>query len=417
MSVNKDQKTPSIDPQLLTQLMAGKKTASEIEDLLKELRKAFIEHALQGELTDLLGYPKHQAEGRKSGNSRNGYSRKQVKTDESEIEIEIPRDRNGQFEPQLIAKHQKRWDGFDETILALYARGMSTRDIQSFLKEKYDVPVTPEFVSNVCESVSAGVQEWRTKALDKIWPILYLDALFLKVRDDGKVITKALYLAVGVNLEGHKQLLGLWLGESEGARFYAQILTEIQSRGVERILILCCDGLKGLPEAVETYFPQTVVQTCVVHLIRRSLSFVTYKDRKTVAADLKPIYQAATESEALQALEQFQIKWEKRYPMIAKSWRANWSRVRPMFELPQDIRRAVYTTNVIESLNFSLRKIIKNRAAFPNDDSVFRLIFLGLKPVSQKWTMPIKNWKMALQQLALLFDDQIILDSLMANSS
>lgn len=322
MSVKSTQQTPSIDPQLLNQLLAGKKTAGEIEDLLKGLRKAFIEHALQGELTDLLGYPKHQVAGRNSGNSRNGHSRKRVKTDESEIEVDIPRDRQGQFEPQLIAKHQTRWDGFDETILALYARGMSTRDIQSFLKEKYDVPVSPEFVSSVCESVSAGVQEWRTRPLDKIWPILYLDALFLKVRDEGKVVTKALYLAVGVNLEGRKELLGLWLGESEGAKFYAQILTELQSRGVERILILCCDGLKGLPEAVEAYFPQAVVQTCVVHLIRRSLSFVNFKDRKAVAADLRPIYQAATEAEALQALEQFQLKWEKRYPMIAKSWRA-----------------------------------------------------------------------------------------------
>ena len=396
MSVEPKQKAPSIDPQLLNQLLAGKRTAGDIEDLLKDLRKAFIEHALQGELTDLLGYPKHHAEGRNSGNSRNGHSRKRVKTDDSEIEVAIPRDRQGQFEPKLIAKHQTRWEGFDETILALYARGMSTRDIQSFLKEKYDVPVTPEFVSSVCESVSAGVQEWRTRPLESIWPILYLDALFLKVRDEGKVITKALHLAVGVNLAGRKELLGLWLGESEGAKFYAQILTELQARGVERILILCCDGLKGLPEAVETYFPQTVVQTCVVHLIRRSLSFVNYKDRKMVAADLKPVYQAATETEALQALEEFQLKWEKRYPMIAKSWRANWGRVRPMFDLPPEIRRAVYTTNVIESLNFSLRKIIKNRAAFPNDEAVFRLIFLGLQPVSRKWTMPIKNWKTAL---------------------
>jgi putative transposase len=236
-------------------------------------------------------------------------------------------------------------------------------------------------------------------------------------RISGESLHRSLCVAVGVNLEGRKELLGLWLGESEGAKFYAQILTELQARGVERILIFCCDGLKGLPEAVETYFPQTVVQTCVVHLIRRSLSFVNYKDRKAVAADLKPIYQAATETEALQALEQFQLKWEKRYPMIAKSWRANWSRLRPMFELPPEIRRAVYTTNVIESLNFSLRKIIKNRAAFPNDEAVFRLIFLGLKPVSQKWAIPIKNWKAALQQLALLSDDQVILDALMITNS
>lgn len=410
-------KTSAFDPQLLTQLLADRKTPGQIEDLLKDLRKAFIEHALEGELTDLLGYPKHHPDGRKSGNSRNGFSRKTVKTDESEVEVHIPRDRNAEFDPKLIAKHQKRWDGFDETILALYARGMSTRDIQSFLQEKYDLPVSPEFISSVCESVSEGVQQWRTRPLASLWPILYLDALFLKVRDQGKVVSKALYVAVGVNLEGHKELLGLWLAESEGAKFYGQLLNELQSRGVEEILILCCDGLKGLPEAVASFFPKTTVQTCVVHLVRRSLSFVSYKERKAVAADLKPIYQAATETEALQALDQFQIKWEKRYPMIARSWRGNWDRVRPMFELPAEIRRAVYTTNVIESLNYSLRKILKNRAAFPSDEAVFRLIYLGLQPVSRKWTMPIPNWKMALQQLALLFEDRLPLDRFLATNT
>jgi len=410
-------KTPAFDPQLLDQLLADRKTPGEIEDLLKGLRKAFIEHALEGELTDLLGYPKHHPDGRGSGNSRNGFSRKTVKTDESEIEVHIPRDRNAEFEPRLIAKHQTRWEGFDETILALYARGMSTRDIQGFLQEKYDVPVSPELISSVCESVSEGVQQWRTRPLAGIWPILYLDALFLKVRDQGKVLSKALYVAVGVNLEGHKELLGLWLAESEGARFYGQILNELQSRGVEEILILCCDGLKGLPEAVASFFPRTTVQTCVVHLVRRSLSFVSYKERRAVAADLKPIYQAATEIEALQALDQFQIKWEKHYPMIARSWRGNWDRVRPMFELPAEIRRAVYTTNVIESLNYSLRKVLKNRAAFPHDEAVFRLIYLGLQPVSRRWTRPIQDWPAALQQLALLFEDRLPLDRFLATNT
>lgn len=237
------------------------------------------------------------------------------------------------------------------------------------------------------------------------------------MRDQGKVVSKALYVAVGVNLDGHKELLGLWLAESEGAKFYGPILNELQTRGVADILILCCDGLKGLPEAVESFFPRTTIQTCVVHLVRRSLSFVSYKERQAVAADLKPIYQAATETAALQALEQFQLKWEKRYPMIARSWRGNWARVRPMFELPAEIRRAVYTTNVIESLNYSLRKILKNRAAFPNDDAVFRLVYLGLQPVSRKWTMPIPNWKAALQQLALLFEDRLPLDRLLASNT
>jgi len=414
MSVQPKQKTPALDSQLINQLLSGRKTAGEIEDLLKDLRKAFIESALEGELTHLLGYEKHDASGRNSGNSRNGSSRKKVKTDASEVEVQVPRDRNGEFEPQLIAKHQRRWDGFDETILALYARGMTTRDVQSFLREKYDIEVSPEFISSVCESVSAGVQEWRTRSLQAVWPILYLDALFLKVRDEGRVVKKALYVAVGVNLEGRKELLGLWLSEGEGAKFYLQLLTELKSRGVEDVFIACVDGLKGLPEAIESVFPKATVQTCVVHLVRHSLSFVSHKERKAVAADLKTVYQAATETEALQAIEKFQIKWDKKYPVISRSWRANWARVKPMFELPEEIRRVVYTTNVIESLNFSLRKIIKGRSAFPNDDSVYRLIDLGLEQISRKWTMPIKNWKAALQQFAILYEDRLPLEALAA---
>ena len=414
MSTEAKNPTLSFDPQLLNRLLAERKTAGEIEDLLKDLRKAFIEHALGGELTHLLGYEKHSPAGRNSGNSRNGSSRKRVKTDASEIELNIPRDRNGEFEPQLIGRHQRRWDGFDETILALYARGMTTRDIQSFLRQKYEIEVSPDFVSSVCESVSAGVEEWRRRPLAAVWPVVYLDALFLKVRDEGKVITKALYVAVGVNLRGHKELLGLWLGQSEGAKFYLQLLTELKSRGLTDIFLLCVDGLKGLPEAIEAVYPQTTVQTCVVHLVRHSLSFVSDKDRKGVATDLKKIYQAATEAEALKALEGFQLQWDRRYPVIAKSWRANWGRVRPMFELPAEIRQAVYTTNVIESLNFSLRKILKGRAAFPNDEAVYRLIYLGLEQVSRKWTMPIRNWKAALQQFAILYEDRLPLEALAA---
>ncbi|MFN7949481.1 MAG: IS256 family transposase [Blastocatellia bacterium] len=412
MSVEPKSRTPAFDSQLISQLLSGRKTAGEIEDLLKDLRKAFIESALEGELTHLLGYEKHAASGRNSGNSRNGSSRKRVKADGSEVEVNVPRDRNSEFEPQLIARHQRRWDGFDETILALYARGMTTRDVQSFLREKYDIEVSPEFVSAVCESLSAGVQEWRTRPLQAVWPILYLDALFLKVRDEGRVVRKALYVAVGVNLEGHKELMGLWLGQGEGAKFYLQLLNELKSRGVEDIFIACVDGLKGLPEAIESVFPNTTVQTCVVHLVRHSLSFVSDKERKAVAADLRTIYQAATETEALQALAEFQIKWDRKYPVISRSWRANWSRVKPMFELPEEIRRVVYTTNVIESLNFSVRKIIKGRSAFPNDDSVYRLIYLGLEQISRKWTMPIRNWKAALQQFAILYEDRLPLEAL-----
>ena len=402
----------NFDPDLLKQLLAERKTAGEIEDLLKDLRKAFIEHALQGELTHLLGYEKHAATGRKSGNSRNGASRKTLKTEDSTVEIAVPRDRNGEFEPQLIGKHERRWDGFDELILALYARGMTTRDIQDLLRQKYALEVSPQFISDVCAAVSTGVAEWRERPLSAVWPIVYLDALNLKVRDEGHVVGKALYVAVGVNLEGHKELLGLWLAQGEGAKFWLQVLTELQARGLQDILILCCDGLKGLPEAVESIFPATTVQTCVVHLVRYCLRMTGDQDGKPVAADLKTIYQAASESEALRALEAFQVKWDKKYPLIAKSWRANWARIKPMFELPAEIRRAVYTTNVIESRNFIRRKIHKGRSAFPNDEAVYRLVYLGLEQVSRKWTMPIRHWKAALQQFAILFEDRLPLAGL-----
>lgn len=412
MSEAKQKIAPQFDRQLLQQLLAERHTAGEIEDLLKDLRKAFIEHALQGELTHHLGYEKHAAAGRNTGNSRNGSTPKTIRTDEAEVTIQVPHDRQGEFTPQLIGKHQRRWEGFDETILSLYAHGLSTRDMQSFLQTKYDIEVSPEFISSVCESVSAGVKEWRQRPLAAVWPIVYLDALFLKVRDEGKVITKALYVAVGVNLRGHKELLGLWLGQQEGAKFWLQILTELKGRGVSDILILCLDGLKGLPEAIASVFPQATIQTCVVHLVRHSLRFVADKERKAVAAALKPIYQAVSETAALQALERFQSQWDKKYPVIAKAWRANWQRVKPMFELPAEIRQAVYTTNVIESLNFSLRKILKNRNAFPHDEAVYRLLYLGLERISQKWTMPIRNWRAALQQFAILFADRLPLEVL-----
>lgn len=417
MSETKSKLTPQFDRQLLQQLLAERQTAGEIEDLLKDLRKAFINHALQGELTHHLGYEKHASAGRQSGNSRNGATPKTIRTDEAEITIQVPHDRQGTFTPQLIGKHQRRWEGFDETILQLYAHGLSTRDIQSFLQTKYAVEVSPEFISSVCASVSAGVQEWRQRPLAAVWPIVYVDALFLKVREEGKVVTKALYVAVGVNLRGHKELLGLWLGQQEGAKFWLQILTELKGRGVTDILILCLDGLKGLPEAIATVFPAATIQTCVVHLVRHSLSFVADKERKAVAADLKRIYQAVTETEALQALDRFQTQWDKKYPLIAKSWRANWNRVKPMFELPAEIRQAVYTTNVVESLNFSLRKILKNRNAFPHDEAVYRLLYLGLERISQKWTMPIKNWKAALQQFAILFENRLPLERLAQGST
>jgi len=407
-----------IKPEILDELIKGYKNPEDLlgeNGLLKQLTKALLERAMNAELTHELGYEKNSKSEKSTNNRRNGSSAKTVSSKHGKMEIAIPRDRAGEFEPQIIKKHQRRFDGFDDLILSLYSRGLSTREIQSHIEEIYGVEVSPDLVSSVTSAVEEKVREWQQRPLETVYPILYLDALRVKIRVDGRVSNRCIYIAIGVNLEGKKETLGLWTAETEGAKFWLCVLTELQNRGVSDILIACVDGLKGFPEAIESVFPKTLVQICIVHQIRNSLNFVSYKDRKQIAMDLKPIYTAATTEEALFQLELLAEKWDQKYPLISKSWRANWSRIEPMFQFPAEIRRAIYTTNVIESLNMSLRKITKTRAAFPSEESAFKLIWLGLQNIEKKWTMPIRDWRLALQQFAIIFEGRLALAGLEGN--
>jgi len=332
--------------------------------LLKRFVKAVLERAMNAELTQHLGYEKHDPAGNNSGNSRNGASSKTVKGDFGELEIEVPRDRISTFEPQILPKHQTRFTGFDDKIVSMYARGMTTRDIEGHLKEIYGVEVSAGLISQVTEAVSEEVRTWQTRALEPIYGIVYLDALYVKMRHEGRVENRAVYVALGVDLEGHKEVLGLWTSGNEGAKFWLSVLTELRNRGVKDMLIVCVDGLKGFPQAIETVFPLAQVQLCVVHLVRASLHYVNWKERKQVAADLKPIYRAATAVEAEMNLESFVVRWDK-YKAIGKLWKENWEHVIPFFAFPAEVRKVIYTTNAVEGLHRGLRKIIKNRGSFP----------------------------------------------------
>ena len=399
-----------ITPQLLDELLKDYQSPEDMfghDGLLQQFTKAVVERALQAEMTHHLGYEKHDPAGQHTGNSRNGKSKKTIRGKRGQLEIDIPRDRASSFEPQLIKKGQTRFDGFDDKIISMYARGMTCREIQSHLQEIYGVEVSPDLISTVTDGVIDEVRAWQSRPLDAVYPILYLDALQVKVKDQGRVSNKAIYLAIGVNLHGTKEVLGMWSSETEGAKFWLSIITELKNRGVRDIFIACVDGLKGFPEAIETIFPKTQVQLCLVHLVRFSLAYVSYKERKAVATDLKLIYRAATAGEADQHLAAFAQKWDARYPSIAKSWRVNWARIVPMFGFPEEIRRAVYTTNAIESLNMSLRKVIKTRASFPNDDAAFKLLYLALRNIAKKWTMPIPNWSRAMQAFAIIYEGRV----------
>ncbi len=381
------------------------KTESDLDDFRKMLTKVTIETALNAELDEHLGYQKHQS--RTSSNSRNGYSGKSIITDDGEVDIDVPRDREASFEPQLVRKHQTRFQSMDDKILSLYAKGMSTREIVATFKEMYDADVSPTLISKVTDSVLEQVIEWQSRPLDEIYPIVYLDCIVVKVRQDKQVINKAVYLALGVNMEGQKELLGMWLSETEGAKFWLNVLTELQNRGVKDILIACVDGLKGFPDAINTVFPETQIQLCIVHMVRNSVKYVPWKDYKAVTTDLKKIYQSATEDEALLALEQFSDRWDSKYPQISRSWTAHWDNLNTLFNYPEDIRRAIYTTNAIESLNSVIRKAIKKRKLFPTDESARKVIYLAIRDASKKWTMPIRNWRQALNRFMIMFEDRL----------
>jgi len=375
--------------------------------LLKQLQKRLLEKALGAELTVHLGYSKNDAAGDNSGNSRNGSSRKTIKGEFGNMELATPRDRNGTFEPQIVAKGQRRFEGFDQAIISLYSRGLTTREIEGHLLEIYGVEVSPALVSQVTEAVYAEVQVWQNRPLEEVYPIIYFDALWGKVRGNGAVVKVAVYLALGITMTGQKEVLGMWAAHSEGAKFWLHVLTELKNRGVRDIFIGCVDGLKGFPEAMEAVFPATQVQLCLVHMVRHSLSYVGWKERKAVARDLKLIYRAATEPEAERALQAFEQKWDRKYPSISKSWRTHWPDLITFLKYPAEIRKAIYTTNAIESLNRSLRKISKNRGVFPNQESLLKLYYLALERIAKKWTMPIHNWSEALNRFALEFGDRM----------
>jgi len=405
MAKSKDQIDKLLDEIDFKNLSADEITGPN--GILKMLSKRMLEKAMEAEMDDHLGYEKHQRSSSNTTNSRNGKSRKTVSTDIGDIPIEIPRDRDSDFEPKIIPKHQRRFEGFDKKIISMYGLGLTTRDIQNHLHEIYNVEVSPELISNVTDAIMDDVREWRNRPLDKIYPIVYFDALVVKGRTENRVTNKSVYTAIGINMEGEKEVLGLWIAETEGAKFWMGIITELKNRGLEDILIACIDGLKGFPEAINAVYPETRIQLCIVHMIRNSTRFVSWKERKQLCADLKKIYAALTEEEGLRALDEFAEKWDSKYPMISKSWRDNWDNLNEFFNYPKDIRKAIYTTNAIESLNSSLKKVTKKRSAFPTDDSIYKVLYLALMNASEKWTMPIRNWGLAINQFAIHFGERV----------
>ena len=399
-----------INIDLIDQLLKDYKSPEDVlgeNGLLKQLTRAVLQRAMQAELTHHLGYEKHSPEGKNSGNSRNGKSRKTLKGEFGTLPIEVPRDRQATFEPKIVPKGQTRFEGFDDLILSLYARGMTTREIKQHLEEIYQVEVSPSLISQVTDAVIDEVRAWQSRPLERVYPILYLDCIMVKIRDSAHILNKAIYLVIGVNLEGIKEVLGMWVAQTEGAKFWLGVVTELRNRGVEDIFIACVDGLKGLPEAIETVFPKTEVQLCIVHLVRQSLNYVGWKQRKEVAGDLKLIYSAATRDEAELRLEEFARKWDSRYPTISPGWRRNWERIVPFLAYPDEIRRVIYTTNAIESVNRGLRKIIKNRGSFPTDEAAIKLLYLAMQNISQKWNRPIKEWRAALNRFAIVFEGRL----------
>jgi putative transposase len=410
MTVRKSKPQSRFSNELIDALLGDYKKPEDIigeNGLLKHLTKAVLERALQAEMTEHLGHGANECVVNDTGNTRNGNSSKTLQGDFGALPITIPRDRASTFEPQIVSKHQTRWTGFDDKILSLYARGLTVREIQGHLQEMYGTDVSATLISSVTDAVIDEVKAWQSRPLDAVYPIVYMDCIHVKVRDNGAVRVKAIYLAIGVNLDGMKEVLGMWIAQTEGAKFWLSVITELRNRGVTDIFIACVDGLKGFPEAIEAVFPQTTVQLCIVHMVRHSLNFVGWKERKQVAADLRRIYAATTLDQAEIALGEFEQKWDEKFASIGQAWRRNWTRLTPFFDYPPDIRKVIYTTNAIESVNMSLRKITKTRSSFPTDEAVFKLFYLALNNISKKWTMPIQDWKAALNRFTIQFGDRM----------
>lgn len=395
--------------EIIDELLGNAKTAEDLfgkEGILKNLTKRLMERLLEAEMTNHLGYMKHAIEGRNTGNSRNGKSKKTVKTGNGDIEISVPRDRQSEFEPILVEKRQSRLAGLDDNILSLYAKGMTVRDIQSHLEELYGTEISRDLITTITDAVLEDVKAWRCRPLEELYPIVFIDGFVAKCRLDGRVENRTVYVIYGINIEGHKEVLGLYLGAAEGSKFWLSVLTEVRNRGLKDIFVLCADGLKGLPEAVEATFPQSTFQTCVVHMVRHSLNYVPYNEKKAVANDLKKIYQADTVALAEQALDDFELTWGDKYGAIVKSWRQHWEKIIPFFDYPKEIRRVIYTTNIIESLNRTLRKSVKNRGHFSTEDGLMKVLYLAIKGVSKKWSMPVQDWKRALNQFSIMYAER-----------
>lgn len=389
-----------IPSEIIDNLSSHIKDQKDLHELMLGLKKRVVESALDGEMDYHLNTPTEP----ESNNHRNGYSSKNLQTAAGIIEIDIPRDRQSEFEPILVKKHARRLDNVDDTVLSLYARGMSVRDIKGIIQELYHQDLTEDLISSITDSVTEEVRERQNRPLDSCYPIIYLDCLVVKVHENKSVINKSIYLALGINTRGCKELLGMWISQNEGAKFWLNVLTELNNRGLKDVFIACCDGLTGFPEAINTIYPNCDVQLCIVHMIRNSLSYVPHKDKKRVAADLRTIYQADTEDIALENLELFANTWDGKYPAISRSWYKNWENINKMFGYTSIIRKVIYTTNAIESLNMTLRKVIKNKRVFPNDGSVFKTLYLALQNIEKKWTMPIREWTQAYQQLLIKFN-------------
>jgi len=398
---------PKIPAQLLDQLVHGPMTAESIQDMTTALKKALIERALGGELSHHLGYPPGGDKPAEAGNHRNGSTGKTVLTEDGPLRIEVPRDRQGSFEPLLIPKHERRFTGFDDKIVAMYARGMTVREIQAFLAEQYATEVSPEFISSVTDAVMSEVTAWQARPLEAMYPVVFFDALRVKIREEAVVRNKAIYLALGVLPDGSRDILGLWIENTEGAKFWMKVFNDLKTRGVADILIAVTDGLKGIPEALGAVFPATTLQTCIVHLIRNSLDYASWKERKALAAALKPVYTAVNADSAAQALDEFEAgPWGQRFPNIVATWRRAWDRVIPFFAFPPAVRKLIYTTNAIESLHSQLRKIIKTRGHFPNDDAATKLIWLALRNITANHGRSVREWREAMNQFAILYEER-----------
>ena len=402
--MRKRETKPFSDEQIDEWLKSGH-GAEDVKSLLQQITKAVLERALQGELTEHLGYAKGEMTGKTTGNARNGSTSKSLKGDFGEIDLATPRDRKGEFEPRLIKKHQTRFTGFDEKVLSLYARGMTTREIQGHLEEMYGTEVSPSLISDITDGVLEQAKAWGSRPLEAFYPVVFLDALFVKMRHEGRVENRAVFVALGITLEGQKEVLGLWTGPGEGSRFWLGVLTELRNRGVKDIYVACVDGLHGFPQAIETIFPKAQVQLCIVHLIRNSLNYVTWKDLRAAASDLKPIYRAATAEGAELELSAFEKKWTK-YPAIGKLWRERWEHVIPFFAMPAELRKVVYTTNAVESLHRQLRQAIKTRGAFPSEEAALKLLYLAIVKTAGQWHT-VQNWKPALNYLEAACGDRM----------